>query len=78
MQSERVKEKYLELFRDWREAIDNKGIGPLVRTQCRRTAFQVPNDSTVRLSLDTELKMFAEDPAGGPTCFESDRYASLA
>jgi hypothetical protein len=38
----------------------SKQLVPTVRTQCMRTAFQIPFDATVRVSLDTNLCMISE------------------
>jgi len=38
----------------------SKQLVPTVRTQCMRTAFQIPFDATVRISLDTNLCMISE------------------
>ena len=39
-----------------------------------RTAFQIPHDACVRISLDTNLMMLNENPIGGPTCTEVGRW----
>ena len=44
--------------------IESKQLGPTVRTQYMRTAFQIPFDSSVRISLDTNLCMVREDVCG--------------
>jgi len=36
-------------------------VGEVVRTFYNRTAFQLPGDARVRISLDTELTMIRED-----------------
>lgn len=51
-----------ELYKEIQSAIVGKGLRPIVRTFYRRTAFQLPNDSSVRLSLDTNLVMIRECP----------------
>ena len=38
----------------------SKQLVPTMRTQCMRTAFQIPFDATVRVSLDTNLCMISE------------------
>ncbi|KAJ3009165.1 vacuolar transporter chaperone [Thoreauomyces humboldtii] len=45
-------------------AIDRR-LRPAVRTFYNRTAFQLPGDSRVRMSLDTQLCMIREDNGGG-------------
>lgn len=37
-------------------------LRPTVRTQYQRCAFQIPFDATVRVSLDTNLRMYKELP----------------
>jgi len=41
-------------------AINSKQLVPTMRTQYMRTAFQIPFDPTVRVSLDTNLCMISE------------------
>lgn len=42
------------------QAINSKLLLPTMRTQYMRTAFQIPFDATVRVSLDTNLCMITE------------------
>ncbi|RYH21545.1 VTC domain-containing protein [archaeon] len=63
----RKKGKSEEDIRDWKElaseviqAINSKQLVPTMRTQYMRTAFQIPFDATVRISLDTNLCMIYE------------------
>lgn len=42
------------------QVIQTKQLVPTMRTQCMRTAFQIPFDPTVRVSLDTNLCMISE------------------
>ena len=42
-----------------------KKLRPVVRSFYNRTAFQLPGDARVRISLDTELTMVREDNFGG-------------
>jgi hypothetical protein len=53
-----------KLFSQIARVIQSKQLGPTVRTQYMRTAFQIPFDSTVRISLDTNLAMVREDCCG--------------
>ena len=53
--------------------MDSKQLRPMVRTQYMRTAFQIPFDATVRISLDTNLCMIKENPEDAPSCHESGR-----
>ncbi|KAJ3342156.1 vacuolar transporter chaperone [Entophlyctis luteolus] len=52
------------LSEEIREVVKNKKLRPVLRTFYNRTAFQVPGDLRVRISLDTELTFIRED---GPT-----------
>jgi hypothetical protein len=63
----RAKGKSEEDLKEWRDlvmeviqAIDSKQLIPTMRTQYMRTAFQIPFDATVRVSLDTNLCMINE------------------
>lgn len=66
--------KFEELATEVYAQIDAKQLTPMVRTQYWRTAFQIPYDSTVRISLDTNLVMMKENPDDGPTCAEAGRW----
>lgn len=68
------KAKFSELFMETLNAVDSKQLRPFVRTQYMRTAFQIPFDATVRVSLDTNLTMIKENPEDGPTCAASGRW----
>jgi len=48
------------LVREVTQVIISKQLVPTMRTQCMRTAFQIPFDATVRVSLDTNLCMISE------------------
>lgn len=48
------------LVREITQAIGSKQLLPTMRTQYMRTAFQIPFDATVRVSLDTNLCMISE------------------
>ncbi|ADM11743.1 putative polyphosphate synthetase Vtc4 [Encephalitozoon intestinalis ATCC 50506] len=59
------------LYEEIQSSIINRGLRPVVRTFYKRSAFQLPNDSSVRVSLDTDLCMIKEcsdgeiaDPTG--------------
>ena len=53
-------EKFATLFSECQKQVDAKQLRPLIRTQYMRTAFQIPFDATVRISLDTNLTMIKE------------------
>eukprot|EP00624_Nannochloropsis_granulata_P006383 evm.model.NODE_47213_length_8085_cov_26.603340.1 len=63
----RAKGKSEKEVEDWEilvtevcQAINSKQLVPTLRTQYMRTAFQIPFDATVRISLDTNLCMLTE------------------
>ncbi|GLI70122.1 hypothetical protein VaNZ11_014928 [Volvox africanus] len=72
--TEEEKESYKSLFMEVYKAVDSKQLKPLVRTQYMRTAFQIPFDATVRISLDTNLCMIKENPEDGPSCAATGRW----
>ena len=49
-----------QLVREITQVCVSKQLVPTMRTQCMRTAFQIPFDATVRISLDTNLCMISE------------------
>lgn len=49
-----------ELYKEIQTAIITKHLRPMVRTFYKRCAFQLPNDASVRLSLDSNLVMIKE------------------
>eukprot|EP00967_Tisochrysis_lutea_P026041 scaffold30115_cov21-Tisochrysis_lutea.AAC.2 len=71
---EEDKAAFADLFTEVFNAVDSKQLRPFVRTQYMRTAFQIPFDATVRVSLDTNLCMIRENPEDGPTCAASGRW----
>lgn len=64
MRSRGKTEAQIDAWRDLAEeiyqTITSKQLVPTMRTQCYRTAFQIPFDATVRISIDTNLAMVAE------------------
>eukprot|EP01041_Mallomonas_annulata_P011239 gene11239-23500_t len=52
--------EWLSLATEVTQAINSKMLEPTMRTQYMRTAFQIPFDATVRISLDTNLTMISE------------------
>jgi SPX domain protein involved in polyphosphate accumulation len=65
MKSESELEKTKELADDIQATIGAKKLHPMVRTFYNRTAFQLPGDARVRISLDSELTMVREDNFDG-------------
>ena len=59
--SEEKAAKIEELSRQVQASVQNKHLKPTLRTFYNRTAFQLPADASVRISLDTELAMIRED-----------------
>ena len=51
---------WASLAREVVQVIGSKRLIPTMRTQYMRTAFQIPFDATVRISLDTNLCMISE------------------
>ena len=72
--SEEEIQKFATLFQEVQQAVDSKQLNPMIRTQYMRTAFQIPFDATVRISLDTNMAMIKENPDEGPSCAISGRY----
>ena len=70
--------KFSEIFQEVQKVVDSKQLNPMIRTQYMRTAFQIPFDATVRVSLDTNLAMIKENPDVGPSCAISGRSAQSA
>jgi VTC domain/Domain of unknown function (DUF202) len=58
--SQRECDEWEQLVREITQVCVSKQLVPTVRTQCMRTAFQIPFDATVRISLDTNLCMISE------------------
>jgi SPX domain protein involved in polyphosphate accumulation len=58
-------EPFAQLFSECQKQVDAKQLRPLIRTQYMRTAFQIPFDATVRISLDTSLTMIKESVDNG-------------
>lgn len=54
-----------QLAREIQYTVLTKRLRPVVRTFYNRTAFQLPGDARVRISLDTELTMVREDDFDG-------------
>ncbi|CCA78073.1 probable VTC4-Vacuolar Transporter Chaperone [Serendipita indica DSM 11827] len=51
----------IQLAQEVQYAIITRKLQPVMRTFYNRTAFQLPGDARVRISLDTELTMVRED-----------------
>ena len=51
----------IQLANEVQYSILTKKLQPVMRTFYNRTAFQLPGDARVRISLDTELTMVRED-----------------
>lgn len=49
-----------KLVREMTQVVQSKQLVPTMRTQYMRTAFQIPFDATVRVSLDTNLCLISE------------------
>ncbi|KAJ2846851.1 hypothetical protein IWW36_004149 [Coemansia brasiliensis] len=53
------------LSREVLNSVKTKHLVPVIRSFYNRTAFQIPGDARVRISLDTELTMVREDSFDG-------------
>jgi SPX domain protein involved in polyphosphate accumulation len=58
--SQKEADEWETLVREITQVISSKQLVPTMRTQYMRTAFQIPFDATVRVSLDTNLCMISE------------------
>ncbi|KAK3818379.1 MAG: VTC domain-containing protein [Benniella sp.] len=54
-------DQYEEMVKDVQKCIVDMKLKPVLRTVYNRTAFQIPGDKRVRLSLDSDLCMIRED-----------------
>ncbi|KAI0925881.1 hypothetical protein AcW1_008195 [Taiwanofungus camphoratus] len=59
--SQQEVDSMIQLANEVQYAILTKRLQPVMRTFYNRTAFQLPGDARVRISLDTELTMIRED-----------------
>jgi len=58
--SQKEADEWETLVREITKVVSSKQLVPTMRTQYMRTAFQIPFDATVRISLDTNLCMIPE------------------
>ncbi|CAG8737610.1 6635_t:CDS:2, partial [Acaulospora morrowiae] len=54
-------QNFQKLVKDIQDTLKNKNLQPVLRTYYNRMAFQIPGDSRVRISLDTEFYIIRED-----------------
>ncbi|KAG0056962.1 vacuolar transporter chaperone [Gryganskiella cystojenkinii] len=54
-------DKFENMVKDVQKCIVDMKLKPVLRTVYNRTAFQIPGDKRVRLSMDTDLCMIRED-----------------
>ncbi|CUS15387.1 unnamed protein product [Tuber aestivum] len=59
--------KYEALVQSFQDLIKEKKLEPMLRAVYTRTAFQIPGDDRVRVSLDTDLALIRDD------CLDEDR-----
>ncbi|KAJ7455230.1 VTC domain-containing protein [Mycena galericulata] len=57
----------IQLANEVQYAVLTRGLKPVMRSFYNRTAFQLPGDARVRISLDTELTLVREDNWDGRT-----------
>ncbi|KIJ51444.1 hypothetical protein M422DRAFT_26858 [Sphaerobolus stellatus SS14] len=65
--SQQEVDSMIQLANEVQYAVLQRKLKPVVRTFYDRTAFQLPGDARVRISLDTELTMVREDNWDGKT-----------
>ncbi|KAJ1722347.1 hypothetical protein LPJ53_003215 [Coemansia erecta] len=65
LKSEQDLEHMHTLGSEVQRSVHDKHLVPVTRTFYNRTAFQLPGDAQVRISLDTELTMVREDSFDG-------------
>lgn len=51
----------IQLANEVQYSVQNRSLQPVMRSFYNRTAFQLPGDARVRISLDTELSLVRED-----------------
>ena len=66
LKSEKELDEMEQLANEVQSTILKKKLHPMVRTFYNRTAFQLPGDARVRISLDTDLTMIREDNENVP------------
>ncbi|KAL9536983.1 hypothetical protein MBANPS3_012190 [Mucor bainieri] len=54
-------DKFADLVQQVQKFIMKKHMEPILRTYYKRTAFQIPGDTAVRMALDTDLCFMRED-----------------
>ncbi|KAK4510716.1 Carnitine O-acetyltransferase mitochondrial [Mucor velutinosus] len=54
-------DKFADLVQQVQKTIMEKHMKPILRTYYKRTAFQIPGDTAVRMALDTDLCFLRED-----------------
>lgn len=64
--SEKEIQEMEQLAQEVQYTVITKRLHPVIRTFYNRTAFQLPGDARVRISLDTELSLIREDNMGRP------------
>ncbi|KAI8137080.1 SPX-domain-containing protein [Fennellomyces sp. T-0311] len=62
--SEKEIQEMEQLAQEVQYTVLTKRLHPMMRTFYNRTAFQLPGDARVRISLDTELSLIREDNMG--------------
>ncbi|KAJ6520921.1 VTC domain-containing protein [Mycena vulgaris] len=65
--SQQEVDSMIQLANEVQYAVLSRGLKPVMRSFYNRTAFQLPGDARVRISLDTELTMVREDNWDGRT-----------
>lgn len=66
-----------QLAREIQYRVITRQLKPVTRSFYHRTAFQLPGDARVRISLDTELSMIREDNLGRPRAGDNWRRMDI-
>jgi len=66
-----------QIAKEVQEAVLERKLHPMVRSFYNRTAFQLPGDARVRISLDTELSLVREDNYDRPRCGNNWRRTDI-
>ncbi|KAJ9075814.1 vacuolar transporter chaperone [Entomophthora muscae] len=75
--SDKEVDSFRQLATEVQDRVLEKKLRPAVRSFYNRTAFQLPGDACVRISLDTELSLIREDNTGTVRAGENWRRTDI-
>ena len=61
MQTQNTSKRFKANVEEIQAYIKDKSLAPVIRAVYTRTAFQIPGDDRIRVSLDTDLALIRED-----------------